>query len=296
MKWPENHFIPAELRHAELRGIHANCARCQVMATAVANDMFKCNGCQVVKHILAYSAICCRQFIQGDRRAHIWRCTDCQFPKCKLCDARPEMPVSHNHVEADGSWYCLMHRYPPCHVCRVTPRPAWAMHSKLKFSDWTCSKCKGENSTCADGRSSKPAPGMQPSTDTVAVMHNSVNKERDDGMHSQQEGQLTNQASVQGRSGVKAKPATVSSSPPATIGSHAGHTSSKTLQKQHECSECKIWKTNTEFRKSLKCKHQRLKKNRFMDLRYLHYQEKILIRHRNRVQLYTYAHERDGQI
>ena len=37
------------------------------------------------------------------RRAHVWRCVECQYPKCKLCDARPEMPVSHNHMEADGS-------------------------------------------------------------------------------------------------------------------------------------------------------------------------------------------------
>ena len=112
------------------------------MEAAEPSDIFKCNACGIVKHILAYSPIYCRQFIQGERRAHIWRCTDCQFPKCKLCDARPEIPVSHNHVEADGSWYCLQHRYPPCCVCRKTPRPATAMHSKLKFKDWTCAACK----------------------------------------------------------------------------------------------------------------------------------------------------------
>ena len=47
-----------------------------------------------------------------------------------------------NHVEADGSWYCLLHRYPPCCVCRVTPRPESAMASKMKFKDGPCDPCK----------------------------------------------------------------------------------------------------------------------------------------------------------
>jgi len=104
----------------------------------------------VVKHILDYSAICCRQFMQCDRRAHIWRCSECQFPKCKLCDARPEVPVSPNHVSEDGSWYCLTHRYPPCHVCRLTPRPPSGMHSKMRFRDWTCGTCKANLMRCKD--------------------------------------------------------------------------------------------------------------------------------------------------
>ena len=58
------------------------------------------------------------------------------------CDARPESPVMFNHVEADGSWYCLLHRNPPCCVCRVTLRPESAMLSRMKFKDWTCDPCK----------------------------------------------------------------------------------------------------------------------------------------------------------
>ena len=105
-------------------------------------DVFKCNACHVVKHILEYSTIYCRQFLQGERRAHIWRCVECQFPKCQMCDARPDSPVMFNHVEPDGSWYCLLHRYPPCCVCRVVARPESAMTSKMKFKDWTCDTCK----------------------------------------------------------------------------------------------------------------------------------------------------------
>ena len=142
LAWPQSHFIAEDLRHATWRGVNARCAKCIVAANAKDSDVFTCNACERVKHILDYSPIYCRQFLQDERRAHIWRCMACQFPKCKLCDARPESPVMLNHVEADGSWYCLLHRYPPCCVCRVTPRPASAMVSKKKFKDWTCDGCR----------------------------------------------------------------------------------------------------------------------------------------------------------
>ena len=109
------------------------------------------------------------------RRAHVWRCVECQYPKCKLCDARPEMPVSHNHMEADGSWYCLMHRYPPCHICRITPRPASTMHgSKRRFADWTCPECKANESSCADDRSSKPVSSAQASAVSLTALGNTT--------------------------------------------------------------------------------------------------------------------------
>ena len=97
--------------------------------------------------MVEYSTIYCRQFLQGECRAHIWRCMECQFPKCKLCDAGPESPVMFNHLEKDGSWYCLLHRYPPCSVCRITPRPETAMQSKMKFKDWTCEGCRRAQKT-----------------------------------------------------------------------------------------------------------------------------------------------------
>ena len=142
LAWPQSHFMPEDLRHATWRVMNAQCAKCIVASSAEDSDTFKCNACDRVKHIQEYSTIYCRQFLQGERRAHIWRCMECQFPKCKLCDDRPDSPVMFNHVEADGSWYCLLHRYPPCCVCRVTPRPESAMVSKMKFKDWTCDACK----------------------------------------------------------------------------------------------------------------------------------------------------------
>jgi hypothetical protein len=59
------------------------------------------------------------------------------------CTERPPVAILHNHVELDGSWYCHSHRYPPCSICRVTPRPASAISGKIKFKDWVCYACKG---------------------------------------------------------------------------------------------------------------------------------------------------------
>ena len=87
LRWPESHFLADDLRHAVWRGLNARCARCIVTAKAEAADIFTCNNCHSTKHITEYSTIYCRQFLQGERRAHIWRCMDCQYPKCKLCSA-----------------------------------------------------------------------------------------------------------------------------------------------------------------------------------------------------------------
>ena len=71
LAWPQSHFISEDLRHAMWRSMNARCARCIVSSNAEPTDVFKCNACERVKHILEYSTIYCRQFLQGERRAHI---------------------------------------------------------------------------------------------------------------------------------------------------------------------------------------------------------------------------------
>ena len=139
--WPQNHFLPEDLTHAQWTGVNAECAGCQVRRTASAGDIFACTGCKERKHILNFSNIFCRQFLQGERREHTARCQECQYPKCQMCDTRPEEPVNFAALERDGSWYCRFHRYPPCCVCRTTPRDTSACHSKMKFKSWTCVDC-----------------------------------------------------------------------------------------------------------------------------------------------------------
>ena len=140
---PEDHFLQEHLIHDDLQGRSSKCARCVVMEQKDASLVYDCNKCGQTKHLTEYSAIACKQHLLGERRAHLYKCYECQFPRCKHCEQRPEKPVSPNHLTADGSWLCQMHRYPPCSVCKK-PKPATAKH---RFARWTCSDCTGKVTT-----------------------------------------------------------------------------------------------------------------------------------------------------
>ena len=142
-EWIDNNFLEEHLTHAEENQRHAKCARCLVLEDNTISMKVKCNGCGVSKHLKEYSAIQCKEFLNGDRTFHKWQCYECWYPECSVpgCTERPLVAVAHNHVEADGSWYCHSHRYPPCSVCRMTPRPASAISGKIKFKAWICKTC-----------------------------------------------------------------------------------------------------------------------------------------------------------
>ena len=140
-KWPRSHFIKEDLIHAQLQGVSARCARCQIMEDKNTQRNITCKGCEQSKHITMYSAVVCKQFLQGVNGGRGFRCNECQFPKCALCDNRPEKAISPNHLEPDGKWYCRKHRYPPCSICRVAERPLGYQKSKVKFKEWICSTC-----------------------------------------------------------------------------------------------------------------------------------------------------------
>ena len=92
------------------------------------------------KHLSAYSAVCCQQFLLKERRAQTYRCMDCQDPTCAQCDRKPEKPVSPNHLDSKGKWHCNKHRYPPCSVCRITPRPEKLLTQTSRYKEWVCNK------------------------------------------------------------------------------------------------------------------------------------------------------------
>ena len=104
---------------------------------------FTCDGCKERRPLKDFTAVVCKQYLQGERRA-AKKCFECHYPRCAIdgCQERPRVAVSHNHVEKDGKWYCHSHRYPPCSVCRKTPRPASAISGKIKFKDWICDGCQ----------------------------------------------------------------------------------------------------------------------------------------------------------
>ena len=143
-EWFDTHFLHEHLTHAEARGETAKCARCVVAEDSSIHKLVECKGCGEKKQVKEYSAILCRQFLHAERREHIWKCYECQYPECCVpgCKERPPGAVSHNHVEADGRWFCHNHRYPPCSVCRLTPRPPSTCNGKIKFKEWTCAICQ----------------------------------------------------------------------------------------------------------------------------------------------------------
>ena len=102
------------------------------------NDIcFSCAKCEERKPLRYFTPTVCKQHLQGERRS-AKKCFERAFPECAIdgCKQRPACAVGHNHVEADGKWFCHSHRYPPCSVCRRTPRPASAISGKIKFKAW----------------------------------------------------------------------------------------------------------------------------------------------------------------
>ena len=144
--WPSNCFIKEDLVHSLFEGVSARCARCKVIEEGAVDKHVVCNGCHKSKHITEYSAIVCKHFLQKQDKTTGYRCNECQFPKCALCDNRPDKAISPNHLEKDGKWYCRKCRYPPCSKCRVTERPPGFQKTKLKFKEWVCADCTSKAS------------------------------------------------------------------------------------------------------------------------------------------------------
>ena len=68
-----------------------------------------------------------------------WICWACQHPKCsgEGCEARqPEARI--------GSYTCEKCLYPPCHICKTTPRPKMKSNWNTchNVPKWVCLGCK----------------------------------------------------------------------------------------------------------------------------------------------------------
>ena len=157
LRWSELHFQEPELVDAVARRRTPKCARCQVSANRTLDDIgFACDGCGERKQLKDFTAVVCKQYLLGERRA-AKKCFECHFPECAIdgCRERPKVAVSHNHVEKDGKWYCHSHRYPPCCVCKTAIRPASSISSKVKFKEWICSDCKQKQAGQEDTSAAK---------------------------------------------------------------------------------------------------------------------------------------------
>ena len=75
--------------------------------------------------------------MQEDR----WVCYDCQYPKCKSCNQRPDFIPSHNSKDKDGQYLCTACRRPPCNACKTAQRPPDAKYNVERKPVWICAAC-----------------------------------------------------------------------------------------------------------------------------------------------------------
>eukprot|EP00959_Pyramimonas_sp_CCMP1952_P289632 6057638-Pyramimonas_sp.AAC.3 len=145
--WPEEYFAAAHLVRDAERQQTSVCAKCVVLERRDQGARFACNKCGVEKHITEYSQVFCKQYLMGERRELNYRCLECQFPKCDRCEARPEKPVSANHVDSKGKWLCRVHRYPPCSGCGKAKTDEM-IAGKNRLKQWRCEECQNSGSVC----------------------------------------------------------------------------------------------------------------------------------------------------
>ena len=96
------------------------------------------------KHISLFGPAAVKQWKNKVRRQDVWRCYECQYPKCVKCaasgkDTRPMYAVPHNAL-VDGQYYCLDCRYPPCKCGARRQNPG----GRNRFKEYTCDRCANE--------------------------------------------------------------------------------------------------------------------------------------------------------
>ena len=90
----------------------------------------KCVGCGVEKNRNQFSI-----GRQRCRKHSTWRCLECDFPPCKICRAKPDIPKTAPYI-------CERCLFPPC-KCGAQ-RPSSTKYRCTNMKTWTCSKCREE--------------------------------------------------------------------------------------------------------------------------------------------------------
>ena len=106
----------------------AVCIPCESKENA--GKLFKCVGCDRKKNRNEFSFA-----RQRCRNYATWRCLDCDFPPCLLCNAKPEIPKKAPYI-------CEPCLYPPCKCGAERPRSTKYRSTNEKMQTWTCSKCR----------------------------------------------------------------------------------------------------------------------------------------------------------
>ncbi len=129
-------FNPVELRSLEAgKQIYlAVCDDCKLRSSSegqAQEERVKCKTCQRELPLAAFDA--------GTRRHHRgsgWSCWDCQHPVCSGAGCEVRQPIARV-----GDYTCPACLFPPCQVCKTTPRPQSTKYTCRNMPAWTCQTC-----------------------------------------------------------------------------------------------------------------------------------------------------------
>ena len=79
------------------------------------------------------------------RGAQGWICWACQHPVCDGAACEVRQPIARV-----GKYTCPACLYPPCHLCKTTPRPQSTKYTSRNMPAWTCRSCAGICEKCGE--------------------------------------------------------------------------------------------------------------------------------------------------
>ncbi len=132
-------FNPVELRSLEAaKQIYlAVCDDCKLRSSSEGQALekrVKCKTCQRELPLAAFGA-----GTRRDDRYRGWNCWDCQHPVCSGAGCEVRQPIPRV-----GYYTCPACSFPPCQVCKTTPRPQSTKYTYRNMPAWTCKTCAGK--------------------------------------------------------------------------------------------------------------------------------------------------------
>ena len=134
---PPAKFTPAKLRTLECKkqvdlAICEDCKAKTQEGTGASGERVKCEHCKQMLPSSDFSAAM-RRTKQGKMT-----CWACQHPKCSGDGCEARQPFARV-----GNYTCEKCLYPPCHICKTTPRPCrTSMYKCNIMPEWVCPGCK----------------------------------------------------------------------------------------------------------------------------------------------------------
>ena len=156
-RWPINCFLEKDLAVFRAQKTPLKCAACKFEEGSISEMKLvqKCNTCLREVPLRGppdgFSPILLRRYLEGcgyrstqGSRIYddVWKCYECQYPRCKGCGVRSEYAgPSKECYTGDGKYICPVCRRPPCVVCRKS-RPMSSKYVVERMPNWMCDICE----------------------------------------------------------------------------------------------------------------------------------------------------------